>query len=221
MTISLQGSADANATLVAIPSHAVNDTLLFLVYRDNSTVSPTIPSDCVVLYQQAIGAAGYLIAAYKVAKTTSETSGTWTNASHVLVLVFRPDANSLAIPEYLSTQTTTSATVTFAAQATGTLRTNAEDLAVVGFVAQRNSANNLAQAPGAMTNIRSGGNGSTYQVAANWEASRTTAWASANITVATSALYRTAVIGISQVTFTSSGGSSAARMVNINGGADQ
>ena len=218
MTISLQGSADANATSVAIPSHAVNDTLLFLVYRDNSTVSPTIPSDCVVLYQQAIGAAGYLITAYKIAKTTTETSGTWTNASHVLVLVFRPDANSLAIPEYLSTQTTTSATVTFAAQATGTLRTNAEDLAVVGFVAQRNSANNLAQAPGAMTNIRSGGNGSTYQVAANWEASRITSWASASITVATSALYRTAVIGISQVTFTSSGGGGLILPSGFNGG---
>lgn len=209
MTLSLVGSADANANSVAIPSHAINDTLLFLVYRDATTTPPAIPSDCVVLYQQAIGAAGYLIAAYKVAKTTSETSGTWTNASHVLVTVFRPDANSLAIPEYLSTQSATSATVTFPAQATGTLRTNAEDLAVVGFVAQRNSANNLAQAPGTMTNIRSGGNGSTYQVAANWEASRTTSWSSANVTVATSALYRTAVIGISQVTFTPTGGGSA------------
>lgn len=202
MTIALQGSADANATSVAIPTHAINDTILFLVYRDNSTASPTIPSDCVVLYQSAVGGAGYLIAAFKVAKTTTETSGTWTNASHVLVAVFRPDADSLALPEYLSAQSATSATVTFAAQATGTLRTNAEDLAVVGFVAQRNSANDLTQAPGAMTNIRSGGNGSTYQVAANWEASRTTAWGSASITVATSALYRTAVIGISQVSFT-------------------
>ena len=205
MSIILVDSADANANSVAIPTHAVNDTLLFLVYRDNSTVSPTIPSDCVVLYQQAVGAAGYLVTAFKIAKTTSETSGTWTNASHVLVTVFRPDANSLALPEYLSTQSATSATVTFAAQATGTLRTNAEDLAVVGFVAQRNSANDLTQAPGAMVNIRSGGNGSTYQVAANWDDSRTTAWASANITVATSALYRTAVIGLSQVTFTASG----------------
>lgn len=207
MSIALVGSADANATSVTIPTHAANDTLLFMVYRDNNTASPTIPSDCVVLYQQAVGGAGYLIAAYKVAKTASETSGTWTNASHVLVAVFRPDADSLALPEYLSTQSATSATVTFAAQATGTLRTNAEDLAVVGFVAQRNSANDLTQPPGAMVNIRSGGNGSTYQVAANWDDSRTTAWASASITVAASALYRTAVIGLSQVTFTSSGGS--------------
>ena len=218
MTISLQGSADANANSVAIPSHAINDTLLFLVYRDATTTPPAIPSDCVVLYQQAGGGAGYLIAAYKVAKTTSETSGTWTNASHVLVTVFRPSANSLAIPEYLSTQSATSATVTFNAQATGTLRNNAEDLAVVGLVAQRNSANNLAQAPGAMTNIRSGGNGSTYQVAANWEASRTAAWASANITVATSALYRTTVIGLSQVTFTSSGGGGLILPSGFNGG---
>lgn len=208
MTLSLVGSADANAPSVAIPSHAINDTLLFFVFRDNSTVSPAIPSDCVVLYQQAVGGAGYLIAAYKVAKTTSETSGNWTNASHVLVTVFRPDANSLAIPEYLSTQSATSATVTFAASPTGTLRTNAEDLAVVGFVAQRSSTADLTQPPGAMVNIRSGGNGSTYQVAANWDDARTTAWAAASITTI-SALYRTAVIGISQVTFTPTGGGSA------------
>jgi hypothetical protein len=220
MTIALQGSSDANATSVAITTHAINDTILFLVYRDNSTASPTIPSDCVVLHQQAMGAAGYLISAFKVAKTTSETSGTWTNASHIIAMVFRPDANSLAFPEYLSTQSATSATVTFAAQSTGILRSNAEDLAVVGLVAQRNSANNLAQAPGTMTNIRSGGNGSTYQVAANWEASRTTAWAAANITVATSALYRTAVIGMSQVSFTSASGGAMFFRPGINGGID-
>ena len=206
MSIALAGSTDANAASVALPSHQINDTILFLVYRDNSTASPTIPSDCVVVYQQAVGAAGYLIVAFKVANTTTETSGTWTNASHILALVFRPDANSLAMPEYLSTQSATSATVTFAAQATGTLRVNAEDIALVGFVAQRNSTNDLTQPPGAMVNVRAGGNGSTYQVAASWDDSRTTTWSATSITVATSALYRTAVVALSQVSFTPSGG---------------
>lgn len=205
MTISLQGSADAAATSVSIPTHAVNDSIVFFVYRDNSTVSPTIPSDCVVIHQSAMGSTGYLIAAFKVAKTASETSGTWTNASHVMAMVFRGDPKSLVFPELLSTNTATSATVTFAAQTAGTLRTNAEDIALVGLVAQRNTTNDLTQPPGAMANIRSGGNGSTYQVAANWDDARTTAWASTSITVATSAIYRTQVLGLSQVTYTSGG----------------
>lgn len=206
MTISLQGSTDAAATSVSLPTHAVNDSIVFFVYRDNSVVSPTIPSDCVVIHQSAMGSTGYLIAAFKVAKTTAETSGTWTNASHIVAMVFRGDPKSLVFPELLSTNTATSATVTFSAQTAGTLRTNAEDIALVGLVAQRNSTNDLTQPPGAMVNIRSGGNGSTYQVAANWDDARTTAWASTSITVATSAIYRTQVLGLSQVTFTSSGG---------------
>lgn len=207
MTLILVGAADANATSVAIPTHQVNDTILFLVYRDGTSTPPTIPSDCVVLSQLALGASGYMITAFKIANTTSETSGTWTNASHIIVCVFRPDANSLAIPELLSTTQATSGTVTFAGQNSGSLRVNAEDLAVVGFVAQRSSTSDLTQAPGTMVNIRSGGNGSTYQVAANWDDSRTIAWASASITV-TSAAYRTYVVGMSQVSYQVASGSS-------------
>lgn len=208
MSISLVGSADANADSVALTTHQVNDTILFLVFRDGTSTPSAIPSDCVVVNQLALGAAGHMIVAFKIAKTASETSGTWTNASHIIACVFRPDANSLAIPEFFSSTSATSGTVTFAAQPTGSLRVNAEDLAVVGFVAQRSATSDLTQAPGAMVNIRSGGNGTTYQVAANWDDSRTAAWASASITV-TSALYRTIVVGISQVTFTPTGGGSA------------
>jgi hypothetical protein len=204
VSITLQGSADSAATSITLPTHAVNDTILILAYRDGSSSALTIPSDFVVVHQSAVGGAGYLVAAFKVAKTTSETSGTWTNASHLIAMVFRGDANSLVFPEFLSTQSATSATVTFAAQTAGALRTNAEDIALVGLVAQRNSTNDLTQAIGAMTSIRSGGNGSTYQVAASWDDARTTIWASTSITVATSALYRTQVLALSQVSFTAS-----------------
>lgn len=204
--ITLVGSDEANADSIAIPAHQVNDTLLFFVYRDNNTASPTIPSDCQVVHQAAMGSFGYLIAAYKVADTTSETSGTWTNASHMAVMIFRGDADTLVIPEAFATNSATSTSVTFGAQITGSLRTNQSDRAVVGFVAQRNTTNNLAAAPGAMTNILSGGDGANYQIATHWDDARTTAWTSTSVTVTTSALYRTQVLGLFEQAFVSTSG---------------
>ena len=220
MTIALQGSANANATSVTLPSHAINDTVLLFVYRDNSTTSPTIPSDYEVVHQSVMGSFGYLIAAYKVATSASETSGTWTNASHVCAMIFRGDANSLVIPEFFNSTSATSTTVTFGAQPTGSLRTNAENLALVGLVAQRNSANDLSVAPGAMVNILTGGNGSTYQVAAHWDDSRTTSWASTSVTVTNSALYRTQMLNLIQKTYTPSSTAAMFFRPGMNGGMD-
>ena len=204
--ISLVGSAEANANSIAIPTHQVNDTVLFFVYRDNSTASPTIPSDCQVVHQSTMGSFGYLIAAYKVAATTTETSGTWTNASHIAVMVFRGDTDTLVIPEAFASNSATSTSVTYGAQLAGSLRTNQTDRAVVGFVAQRNITNNLAAAPGAMVNILSGGDGANYQIATHWDDARATAWTSTSVTLTTSALYRTQVLGLFEQAFTSTSG---------------
>jgi hypothetical protein len=125
------------------------------------------------------------------------------------VMVFRGAANTLVLPEVFASNSATSTTVTWGAQLAGSLRTNQSDLAVVGTVAQRNTANNLATAPGAMVNILTGGDGSNYQIATHWDDARTTQWASTSITVTNSALYRTQVLGLFEQAFTSTGGGGA------------
>ena len=221
MAISLIDSDETTGDSITIPSHQINDTLLFFVYRDNSTGAPTIPADCQVVHQSVMGSFGYLISAYKIATTTSETSGTWTNASHMAVMVFRGGTNCLVLPEVFGSTSATSTSVTWGVQLAGSLRTNQSDLALVGTVAQRNTANNLATAPGAMTNILTGGNGSSYQIATHWDDNRTTAWASTSITVTNSALYRTQILNLFEQAYTPTGSSGAFRQVNIRGGADQ
>jgi hypothetical protein len=206
VSISLIASDETTGDSINIPSHQINDTLVFFVYRDNSTSAPTIPSDCQVVHQAVMGSFGYVIAAYKIAATTSETSGTWTNASHVAVFVFRGDTNTLVLPEAFSTNSASTTTVTWGAQLAGSLRTNQSELAILGFVAQRNTTNNIAAAPGAMVNVLTGTNGANYQIAAHWDDARTTAWAAASVTVTTAALYRTQTIGLFEQAFTSTGG---------------
>lgn len=202
MSISLVGSNEANANSIAIPAHQVNDLILIYAYNDAQTTAVTLPAGFVNVSGVVMGSFGYTRVGYKIATSTSETSGTWTNADHLIVLVFRGGTDTVVMPEFLSTTSATSTSVTYTAQPTGTFRDGASDVAMVGLVAQRNAANNLAQAPGAMTNILDGGDGANYQVAAHWDDARTTAWASTSITVATSALYRTHVIGLFEQAFT-------------------
>ena len=204
--ISLVGSAETNSDSIAIPAHQINDLILIYGYGDAQTTAVTLPTGFVNVSGVVMGSFGYTRVGYKIATSTSETSGTWTNADHLIVLVFRGGTDAVVIPEFLSTTSATSTSVTYTAQPTGTFRDGASDVAIVGLVAQRNTTNNLAQAPGAMVNILDGGDGSNYQVAANWDNARTTAWTSTSITVATSALYRTNVIGLFEQPFTATGG---------------
>lgn len=204
--ISLVGSAEANSDSIAIPAHQINDLILIYGYNDAQTTAVTIPSGFTNISGVVMGSFGYTRVAFKLATSTSETSGTWTNADHLIVLVFRGDADTLVVPEFLVTTSATSTTVTYGVQPSGTFRDGASDVAIVGFAAQRNASNNLAQAPGAMANILDGGDGSNYQVAAHWDDARTTAWSSTSVTVATSALYRTHVIGLFEQPFTATGG---------------
>lgn len=220
MSISLIASAEYNADSGAIPSHQVNDLILIYGYNDAQTTAVTVPTGYANVSGVVMGSFGYTRVGFKIATSTSETSGTWTNADHIIVLVFRGAADSLVIPEFLSTTSATSTSVSYTAQPTGSFRDGSSDVALVGFVAQRNASNNLAQAPGAMTNILDGGDGVNYQVAAHWDDARTTAWASTSITVTTSALYRSHVIGLFEQPFTQTGGGAMFFRPGLNGGHD-
>ena len=204
--ISLVGSAEANSDSIAIPAHQINDLILIYAYNDAQTTAVTIPSGFTNISGVVMGSFGYTRVACKLATSTSETSGTWTNADHLIVLVFRGGTDALVNAEFLATNSATSTAVNYGAQPTGSFRDGASDVALVGFASQRNTLNNLAQAPGAMTNILDGGDGANYQVAAHWDDARTTAWSSTSITVTTSALYRTHVIGLFEQPFTATSG---------------
>lgn len=114
MTVSYVGASSAEDTSLTLPSHQAGDLIVMWALRYGSTAGPTIPSgwNYRFLSQRAGSLASLSVAiAYKIATSSAETSGTWTNATHLLAAVYRDDANYifLGTPTYRRATTTTPA----------------------------------------------------------------------------------------------------------------
>ena len=194
MTISLQASSTVNAATGTMLTHAAGDLLLWFAYRDNNATPPTIPAGWVTRVSLAVSN-GSLVIAYKHAQNSSESYGTWTNATQIFASVWRGDPNTLIFPNYVSTNNATSTTINYLSQTANTFQTGASDQAIVGWVANRNAANTLSS-PSGMTLAQSATDGSVWQTRLDYQLSRTTIWPSTNVTVTNSAAWRTFVLSL-------------------------
>lgn len=102
MSLSRVGGSSAAATSIAIPAHVAGDLIVIWAYRDGNTTPPTKPtaSGTVPAWVTVDGPTGAnansAICAYFLATGTTETSGTWTNATGMSVEVWRgADVNPL------------------------------------------------------------------------------------------------------------------------------
>jgi hypothetical protein len=100
MAITVQGSGSASATTVTIPTHAVGDMIVIMA---RGTVAPTVPTaGGTVPTYTTIGTAGAnnsvgWTVARAIATATTHTSGTWTNAAQMHVLVLRASTGSISV----------------------------------------------------------------------------------------------------------------------------
>ena len=85
------GSATAAATTVTLPTHQAGDLILIFAFRDGNFIPPSLPSGYTSKtitnsgdYDQAAMRLGY-----KIAASSSETSGTWTNATQLVCHIYR------------------------------------------------------------------------------------------------------------------------------------
>jgi hypothetical protein len=218
VSISYVGQATNAGDTVTLPSHQAGDTIIIFAYNDGSSTIPTLPSG----WAGFISASATTLSAnrigYKIATTSSETSGTWTNADGLIAVVYRPATGNVVVPCFASRNTTTSTTVNYAAIASTSDHTNLSQW-FAGFAYQRSDTNALETAPTGMTN-RSNLVGTGWEMAAHDTNANASSWTSTNVTVATSALYQTVVAQLVEQPFYSAA-SGGARMVNIRGGADQ
>lgn len=218
MTITRRSNAEAASNTVSMPTHQAGDLLLVFAWNDNSATAPTVPAGWVTRYN--VGASGgTIVCAYKIAQSSSESTGTWTNADHVSVTVWYGGANSTIVPEFISGGSGTSVTINWGAQTAGTNLVNAEDRALVAWGVNRNTTNNLAQTLGALTDLFVQGDGVNFQVAVKTQTGRTAIWASTSITVATSAFWRTLMVGLTEQTaYGVTGGGNVILPSGFNGG---
>jgi hypothetical protein len=215
MAISRVGSASAQATTITIPTHQSGDLILIVANRNNITAA-TVPNGWVA---SSTGGSGVNTAfAWKLAKSSSETSGTFTNAVALHCAVYRASSGILAMSTSSSGTTASSTTIIYSAN--GSYRAGSLDNWWIATAFQLNSANSLETAPSGMTNINSESSAGNWKsVLHDTNASQLSNWASTNVTVANAAVSITRVMQIIEFDGPAFGG--GFRPVNIRGGADQ
>jgi len=152
MPISYIGSA-TGTTSATLPSHEAGDLILAFAYRDGSTTVPTQPSG--VNWSSVAtannGNTNSSRLGYKIAQSSSETTGTWTNATSVIFAVYRGVKQNTPLGVNAGTNGSSS-TISFPALSLSV--TNGSSW-VVGFAGHRSTNVAIDTAPSNMINRNS------------------------------------------------------------------
>lgn len=199
MAISRIGQATAQSSTITIPgTYAAGDLIVIAGARANTT-APTIPSGWVSL--MTAGASGLsLVMACKHAQSASESAPTFTNASIILCAVYRASSGIIFPGSANSQNSIASATISYSALPN--YRAGVLSNWYLGAAAQLNTTNSLETAPTGMANVNFDSVTGLKAALHDTNADQASNWSNANVTVATSALYRSAVVHLCETTYT-------------------
>ncbi len=173
----VSASSGAGAS-ITIPVHQIGDLLVIFAYRDGSVTAPTLPAGWT-----NIGTAGGAnltssTLGYRVATATNDTSGTWTNATALVVHIYHGQNTLTPIGANADTGAA-STTVTYPA----VVMTNAVGTSwVVGF-AGHNSINTTLETPPTGMIVRTNFVDATDEVAGHDTNTGVASWAATNVLV--------------------------------------
>jgi len=193
MAISRVGSASAQATSITLPSHQAGDLIFISAGRTNTTPA-TVPSGWV--QPGSGGASGVSITAgWKIAQSSSETSGSWALANVLICAIFRASDGILALSTAAGGANATGTSISYPSVTNGLVyRAGSLDNWYIGAAMQLNSANTLETAPSGMTNVSvESSSGAWKAVLHDTNASQLSNWVTAATTVTTSAASSTRV----------------------------
>lgn len=204
MAISRIGSASAQVATITIPgSYAAGDLIIIAAARNNIT-APTVPSGWVTLNSQAT-TNNSVVCGFKIAQSSSESSGNWANASTLHCVTYRGSLGFVVPSTATAATGTSSATINYPALAN--YRTGLSDNWYFCFAAQNNSTNSLETAPSGMANLSVESFTGWKSAAHDTNATQASNWASANVVLSTAAVYRSFVIQLFEVAAPAFGGS--------------
>ena len=206
MTISYISAASAASNSVAIGTHDTNDLITLFAFNNTSATIPTLPSGWTNMYTLT-ATIGWRVG-YRIATSSGETSGTWTNADGVIALVHRAGAGALVLPGTNVTSSGTATNITYGAIGAALDRTNAPDRWMITLGSTRTADSSIETAPTSFTN-RISQLGGTWEMAAHDSNGTLGSYGGGTVTAGgTSALFRTLLIQLFEVSYTaaSSGG---------------
>lgn len=189
MALSPIGAASGTNT-ATMPAHQSGDLLIVLAQRTVSSTAPTVVAGWTAIGTNTANTMGWR-AAYKVAASSSEVVGTWTNAEQLIVLVYRG-----AISPYIGALAFNTGagggTINFSALALGAADGSRW---VIGFAGARTGSSGIEAAPAGMT-LRSNAVGGSNELAAFDTNGGVTSWSSVNGGDASTANWKTLVVEI-------------------------
>lgn len=145
MAISFIGSVYAESTGVTPPTHQAGDLFVCFAYRDGSATAPSLPAGWTNSNSAGANTNSFRMG-YKIAASSSDTCTGWTNASGVILHVYR----GAAFVGASNQQSASNATLTYPAV---TLQNTSGTSWVVGFAGHRSTnTTTIANAPTGMTN---------------------------------------------------------------------
>jgi hypothetical protein len=182
MSLTFVGSTTYSANNGAPPTHQAGDLILILAGRGASVTAPTRPAGYLAVETEsnstAVTCVGVL--GWKIATSTSDASGTWTNASELIIAVYRPSSGNTVRVGQSAVNKSTTATVNYPAL------TMADPTSgnswVLGFVFSSNITQAITAAPTGMSN-RTSVVGTTYQAALQDTNGGVSSWSSQNANV--------------------------------------
>lgn len=152
MPLSYVGGA-AGTTSATLPTFQSGDLALVFAFRDGSTTNPTVPSGWNTITNTSDGTTCSVSVGWRRLVYTDTTTGTWTNATRVVVLVWRGSEPFITPVGGGANSAGTTSTTTFPAVAM--TRTDGTSW-VVGFIGHRSTDTDIEIAPAGMT-ARAGG----------------------------------------------------------------
>jgi hypothetical protein len=148
MAISRVGSA-TGVNSATLPAHQAGDLIIAVAFRDGSITSPSLPAGWTNISAAGLNSCS-LRAAYKIAASGSEVSGTWTNATNLIVVVYRGVHNAAPIGT-VNTDFDASTAVRFNTLAAFAIGDGSSW--VLGAAGHRSVDTSLENAPTGMSNV--------------------------------------------------------------------
>ena len=221
MTTSFVGATSAEATSLTLPTHQAGDLIVIMAAAGNIN-NIAIPSGWTVLLTRQASASLAGVTAFKIANSSAETSGAWTNAVLLMAGVWRHSTNVLIVNAVNETAANPTTTVNFPALAiSGAGATIMTTQNWVGaFALSADNTNDFETPPTGMTNRAVISGASALELALHDTSGDVASWSSTSRTASVSASYHTRMFSIEPTGYTKTAGGGF-RPVNIRGGADQ
>lgn len=184
--ISRIAASATEATTITIPTgYIVGDAIFIFAFRDGSAINPTLPAGWSLITQTLDGTSCSATCGIRIAQTLGETSGTWTNATDLVCVIYRgiSQSNPNALTRVIGSNGTTN-TVTYGAAQLATPGQGGHEW-FLAFAGHRSADTTLETAPSGMTLIANSNivGSSSEACAFDTNSVATADWPSTNVTI--------------------------------------